>query len=809
MRWAKELPASYVRKIVTCDLDPTAVATAKLQHDLNGIPASLMEIQQGDINYLLFKNKYENNIKFDVIDLDPYGSIAPFLDSAISNIKDRGLLCVTSTDMCVLGANIPEVCFSKYCGTATKRPFLHEASVRIVLNAMRVVAGKYGKFIKPLISLSVDFYVRIFVLVLNKPSLCKSNAYQTGLVRNCVNCSWYEVQGLGDACTLLKKKEKNKKRRLGKQNKEEETEEPIKPESVTPFEPILGFRNLPLEAAYTVARFQTKTNADKCPECNNKTELTGPMYTGPLHDQEFVSQVIAEISKIKQFSDNVDTSFNNQHKIERQNINVVTDDSNDRNKLVDNVKNRFNSDKQTFVFTHLSKKTFPKISGLLNVIKEDLDDIPLFYNLPLICKNMKLSVPKQKLLLSALLNIGYRIGLFHREPLSIKTDAPFFVLKDLIHYCIEFTNPADATKDYNILHSQVSKLQQFVNSYIDGNKSQDKSAPAGVRQWLEKKSGAVRQKMMGKRVNYAARTIIAPDCQIDTNEIGIPKEFAMKLSVPIFASLDNLDKIEGKPFILRRHLKNGDTVLMNRQPSLHKPSILAHFVRVLENQKCFRLHYTNCSGYNADFDGDEMNLHCLQNPTAQVEAAILMNADTNYTNPRNGAPLRGLIQDHIVSGALLTVKGTFLKKDEYLQIIYSAVAKYVCIEPPTIFYPVQLWTGKQVISSLLKTIVDYGINLQTKSKTPVTAWRGIITTDNDEATVVIQNSELLQGVFDKNQYGASFNGLVHVCSELLNARVAGILLSCFSRAFTTYIQFRGFTCGLADFELNRKVFEQY
>nr|XP_027193957.1 tRNA (guanine(26)-N(2))-dimethyltransferase-like [Dermatophagoides pteronyssinus] len=275
MRWAKELPASYVRKVVTCDLDPTAVATAKLQRDLNEIPASLMEIQQGDINYLLFKNKYENNIKFDVIDLDPYGSIAPFLDSAISNIKDRGLLCVTSTDMCVLGANIPEVCFSKYYGTATKRPFLHEASVRIVLNAMRVVAGKYGKFIKPLISLSVDFYVRIFVLVLNKPSLCKSNAYQTG-------------------------------------------------------------------------------------------------------------------------------------------------------------------------------KTFPKISGLLNVIKEDLDDIPLFYSLPLICKNMKLSVPKQKLLLSALLNIGYRIGLFHREPLSIKTDAPFFVLKDLIHYCIEFTNPANATKDYKI-----------------------------------------------------------------------------------------------------------------------------------------------------------------------------------------------------------------------------------------------------------------------------------------------------------------------------------------------------------------------
>nr|XP_027193955.1 DNA-directed RNA polymerase I subunit RPA1-like [Dermatophagoides pteronyssinus] len=362
--------------------------------------------------------------------------------------------------------------------------------------------------------------------------------------------------------------------------------------------------------------------------------------------------------------------------------------------------------------------------------------------------------------------------------------------------------------------------------------------------------------MMGKRVNYAARTIIAPDCQIDTNEIGIPKEFAMKLSVPIFvntlnidevcqrinngatvypgcnfltypsgrildfirkplnetqkanlcneirsnlqASLDNLDKIEGKPFILRRHLKNGDTVLMNRQPSLHKPSILAHFVRVLENQKCFRLHYTNCSGYNADFDGDEMNLHCLQNPTAQVEAAILMNADTNYTNPRNGAPLRGLIQDHIVSGALLTVKGTFLRKDEYLQIIYSAVAKYVdknvCIEPPTIFYPVQLWTGKQVISSLLKTIVDYaamslyglnsnlkldksftenykGINLQSKSKTSVTAWRGIITTDNDEATVVIQNSELLQGVFDKTQYGASFNGLVHVCSDWEKALV--------------------------------------
>uniref|UniRef100_A0A6P6Y7B9 DNA-directed RNA polymerase n=1 Tax=Dermatophagoides pteronyssinus TaxID=6956 RepID=A0A6P6Y7B9_DERPT len=215
-------------------------------------------------------------------------------------------------------------------------------------------------------------------------------------------------------------------------------------------------------------------------------------------------------------------------------------------------------------------------------------------------------------------------------------------------------------------------------------------------QWLEKKSGVIRQKMMGKRVNYAARTIIAPDCMLDTNEVGVPAEFARKLTIPMPVNQYNLARAEqlvrngaerypgcagyqdlqgrrvdfsqvarfaqglsSKNHVLFRHVVDGDVVLMNRQPSLHRPSILAHYVRVLGSERAFRLHYANCSSYNADFDGDEMNLHCLQDCLAQSEARELLNADCHYAVPKNGEPLRGLIQDHVVAGNLLTVRDTF------------------------------------------------------------------------------------------------------------------------------------------------------
>ena len=107
--------------------------------------------------------------------------------------------------------------------------------------------------------------------------------------------------------------------------------------------------------------------------------------------------------------------------------------------------------------------------------------------------------------------------------------------------------------------------------------------------------------------------------------------------------------------IVSRHLRNDDALLVNRQPTLHRPSIMGHRARVLPGEKTIRLHYSNCNSYNADFDGDEMNIHLIQNPNGREEAYNICNTSNQYIVPTSGKPIRGLIQDSIVSAVFLTV----------------------------------------------------------------------------------------------------------------------------------------------------------
>jgi len=249
-------------------------------------------------------------------------------------------------------------------------------------------------------------------------------------------------------------------------------------------------------------------------------------------------------------------------------------------------------------------------------------------------------------------------------------------------------------------------LQDAVNCFLDSAKANKESKDmVGIRQLLEKKEGLFRMKMMGKRVNFAARSIISPDPNLDTNEVGVPIFMARKLTFPEPVNEYNLPLlrrliingsaqhpganylIEGgsklslealtraqrvslaKTLMLNsgekvvlRHLMNGDVVLFNRQPSLHKPSLMSHKVRVLPREHTFRMHYANCKSYNADFDGDEMNLHFLQSQLARAEAYYINLSDKQYISSTNGKPIRELIQDSIISVVHLTLRGCFLEQ---------------------------------------------------------------------------------------------------------------------------------------------------
>lgn len=402
-----------------------------------------------------------------------------------------------------------------------------------------------------------------------------------------------------------------------------------------------------------------------------------------------------------------------------------------------------------------------------------------------------------------------------------------------------------------------SNLQDTVNILFDSTKAARKEDKLkGIKQLLEKKQGIYRMKIMGKRVNYAGRSVISPDPMIASSEVGIPLCIAQKLFYTEIVTPFNKSKLrdlvrngnkkypgasmvksEGRNISLdvvkeeyrmtladklkegdkvMRHMLSGDILLVNRQPTLHKSSIMSHKARVLTGEKTIRLHYANCNTYNADFDGDEMNIHFLQNHIARQEAYTISNTDNQYIIPTNGKPIRGLIQDSIVSSVFLTMKNSFFTREEYFQIVYSSLQaplnngtiRKMVIQTPAILKPKQLYTGKQIITTILKSLItskivdniindeSVGLNFEHSTKLSQDIW-GV---DNKlEGRVVVRDNELLTGVLDKNHIGNSEFGLIHAFYEIYGPEMAGELISTLGVLFINYLQFfHGFTCSVDD-----------
>ncbi|GMT13457.1 hypothetical protein PFISCL1PPCAC_4753, partial [Pristionchus fissidentatus] len=408
------------------------------------------------------------------------------------------------------------------------------------------------------------------------------------------------------------------------------------------------------------------------------------------------------------------------------------------------------------------------------------------------------------------------------------------------------------------MHNAYLNLQTRMNAiYDEGLNKADPAHIPGIKQILEKKQGLFRMNMMGKRVNFACRSVITPDPYLDIDEIGIPEIFAKKLTFTepvnllnngllkkyvqngenVYPGANGLVKPNGMKLNLGRadakerkllaerlvppdtmdlkythrvlrHLKKGDMMIMNRQPSLHKPSIMGHRARILTGQKALRMNYAPCKAYNADFDGDEMNGHLVQTLIAQTEVAEIANVGSNFLVPKDATPLLGLIQDHVVSGVLLTLRGRFLEREDFMHLLLASFAETnqrLEMPPPAMLKPKKLWSGKQLISAILRNCIPKDkplINLTGKAKTPLSCWkvRGHAAPEFNmsESEVIFRQGELLVGVLDKQHYGATQYGLGHCLFELYGHRVGVRVLSCFSRLFTTFLQFHGFTLGVAD-----------
>lgn len=193
IRFAKELTG--VARIVANDWSRQAVESIERNAEHNNV-RHLVEPHNGDAALLMYQHKSPKE-KFDVIDLDPYGSPTPFLDGAVQAVAEGGLLCVTATDMAVLCGNSPETCYTKYGAIALKTKSCHEFAVRILLQCLESHANRYGRYIEPLLSLSIDFYCRVFVRVRSGQKECKMSSSKLGHVYQCTGCESLAIQPLG------------------------------------------------------------------------------------------------------------------------------------------------------------------------------------------------------------------------------------------------------------------------------------------------------------------------------------------------------------------------------------------------------------------------------------------------------------------------------------------------------------------------------------------------------------------------------------------------------------------------------------
>ncbi|CAD6948305.1 unnamed protein product, partial [Tilletia laevis] len=342
-------------------------------------------------------------------------------------------------------------------------------------------------------------------------------------------------------------------------------------------------------------------------------------------------------------------------------------------------------------------------------------------------------------------------------------------------------------------------VAMYINSELPGVANSQAKPIRGFCQRLKGKQGRFRGNLSGKRVDFSGRTVISPDPNLKIDEVAVPERVAKILTYPERAFTHNLDSLKaaiingcdthpGANYIINgnngfkrflkfvppnrrvdvanqlrigdtveRHLRDGDIVLFNRQPSLHKLSIMSHRAKI-RPWRTFRLNECACGPYNADFDGDEMNMHVPQTEEARTEATTLMGVKHNLVTPKNGEPVIAAIQDFITASYLLSKRDRLLNRAEFVQICsYFADADLqIDIPPPTILKPQKLWTGKQVFNLLIRPNKDCKniINLEAQCKKFDKPAKGqIADMSPNDGFLVIVNSEVMCGVMDKHTVG--------------------------------------------------------
>lgn len=410
---------------------------------------------------------------------------------------------------------------------------------------------------------------------------------------------------------------------------------------------------------------------------------------------------------------------------------------------------------------------------------------------------------------------------------------------DLTHILIGILKNNKALQDKirahaadHVIEDYTTLLQYFVACMIDNQMqgippvAQRSGRPLkSIKDRLKGKTGRMRSNLMAKRVDFSARSVITADPNLSIEELGVPLRIAMNMTKPVRVNATNhafltqlvrngpdqypgakmLDRVSGETIALKymhhrdslvlqegdvvhRHLMDGDAVLFNRQPTLHRMSMMCHLVRVMRVGDTFRMNVADTKPYNADFDGDEMNMHVPQTPEAEAELRYLAAVPSQIISPANNASIIGIYQDSMLGSYLITQAGrSFSCRD--------AMRMLAMFARPDI----RAWRKQARVSSMdLLTQIMPPLTLQYATK----AFQPGDDRATSNAILEIRNGQYLRGQMDKSVLGGRSKGLLQrICNDIGHLAAARFIDD-WQNIVTEFMTHHSFSVGIMDLVTN-------
>jgi DNA-directed RNA polymerase II subunit RPB1 len=393
----------------------------------------------------------------------------------------------------------------------------------------------------------------------------------------------------------------------------------------------------------------------------------------------------------------------------------------------------------------------------------------------------------------------------------------------------------------NIIEDWATVLQYYVSTLVD-NKIPGVAAVAqrsgrplkAVKERLNGKTGRVRGNLMGKRVDFSARSVITPDPNLSISELGIPLKIAKNLTKPITVNdknknylttliLNGPDEYPGAKIyerkngdcislkytdresivlevgdIVHRHILDGDSVLFNRQPTLHRMSMMCHSARIMFKGDTFRMNVGDTKPYNADFDGDEMNLHMPQDEESEIELKMLAVVKNQIISPANNKSIVGIFQDSLLSTYIFTNKDVVFDSRTSMNLLMHLNK----IDLDTINFKNKTVSNFDILSQIFP-------NISIKYKTKRFEDNEDYNTSNN--ILEIKKGKLLRGNIDKNVLGDTTRGLLQRIYNDYNEEKSRDFIDDLQNIVTEFMKLHSYSVGISDLiadeDTNNKISE--